>query len=151
MNILGRSASTLALSVQSGLLYLFRRRIFFCICQVFFESSFFYFNFDYVVRKDNFYNPFNVKSCTQVFQCPLVGWWVGFGCGWVKLNVLQKRWFVFRLAALLILRSVGILSSVFFDCLLLVMSFSTLAPNLLISLIKSDLYYQKVLYKPDSY
>jgi len=32
---------------------------------------------------------------------------VGFGCGWVKLNVLQKRWLVCRLAALLILRSVG--------------------------------------------
>jgi len=31
-------------------------------------------------------------------------------CGWVKLNVLQKRWFVCRLAALLILRGVGILS-----------------------------------------
>jgi hypothetical protein len=34
-------------------------------------------------------------------------------CVWVKLNVLQKRWLVCRLAALLILRSVGILSSVF--------------------------------------
>ena len=34
-------------------------------------------------------------------------------CGWAKLNVLQKRWLVYRLAALLILRSVGILSSVF--------------------------------------
>jgi len=33
---------------------------------------------------------------------------VGFGCGWVKLNVLQKRWLVCWLAALLILRSVGI-------------------------------------------
>jgi len=42
----------------------------------------------------------------------LSGWWVGFGCGWAKLNVLQKRWFVCQLAALLILRSVGILSSV---------------------------------------
>jgi hypothetical protein len=38
---------------------------------------------------------------------------VGFGCGWAKLNVLQKRWLGCRLAALLILRSVGILSSVF--------------------------------------
>jgi hypothetical protein len=37
-----------------------------------------------------------------------VGWWVGFGCGWAKLNVLQKRWLVCRLAALLILRSVGV-------------------------------------------
>jgi hypothetical protein len=37
---------------------------------------------------------------------------VGFGCGWAKLNVLQKRWLVCRLAALLILRSVSILSSV---------------------------------------
>jgi len=34
-------------------------------------------------------------------------------CGWVKLNVLQKRWFVCRLAALLILRCVGILSFIF--------------------------------------
>jgi hypothetical protein len=34
-------------------------------------------------------------------------------CGWAKLNVLQKPWLVCRLAALLILRSVGILSSVF--------------------------------------
>jgi hypothetical protein len=31
-------------------------------------------------------------------------------CGWAKLNVLQKRWLVWRLAALLILRRVGILS-----------------------------------------
>ena len=32
-------------------------------------------------------------------------------CGWAKLNVLQKRWLVCRLAAaLLILRRVGILS-----------------------------------------
>ena len=31
----------------------------------------------------------------------------GLGCGWVKLNVLQKRWLACRLAALLILRSVG--------------------------------------------
>jgi len=38
---------------------------------------------------------------------------VGFGCGWAKLNVLQKRWFVRWLAALLILRSVGVLSSIF--------------------------------------
>jgi len=34
-------------------------------------------------------------------------------CGWAKLNVLQRRWLVCRLAALLILRSVGILSSIF--------------------------------------
>jgi len=37
---------------------------------------------------------------------------VGFGCGWAKLNVLQNRWLVCRLAALLILRRVGILSVV---------------------------------------
>ena len=55
----------------------------------------------------------NVKSCLQTVHCPLVGWWVGFGCGWVKLNVLQKRWLVCRLAALLILRRVGILSVIF--------------------------------------
>ena len=45
-------------------------------------------------------------------SCPLsvvrvVG---GLGCGWAKLNVLQKRWLVCRLAALLILRRVGNLS-----------------------------------------
>jgi len=39
-----------------------------------------------------------------------MGWWVGFGCGWAKLNVLQKLLLVCRLAALLILRRVGILS-----------------------------------------
>jgi hypothetical protein len=43
---------------------------------------------------------------------------VGFGCGWEKLNVLQKRWFVWRLAALLILRRIGILVTVF--CLFIV-------------------------------
>jgi len=31
-------------------------------------------------------------------------------CGWAKLNVLQMRWLVCRLAALLILRRVGIMS-----------------------------------------
>jgi hypothetical protein len=39
----------------------------------------------------------------------------GLGCGWAKLNVLQKRWLVYRLAALLILRSVGILSFIFWS------------------------------------
>jgi hypothetical protein len=42
----------------------------------------------------------------------IVGCWVGFWWGWAKLDVLQKRWLVCRLAALLILRSVGILSVV---------------------------------------
>jgi hypothetical protein len=65
------------------------------------------------VGKVKFLKRFCVQSCTQVFQCLIVGWWVGFGCGWVKLNVLQKGWLVCRLAALLILRSVGILSTVF--------------------------------------
>jgi hypothetical protein len=37
------------------------------------------------------------------FQDIQFGRWVGFGCGWAKLNVLQKRWLVCRLAALLIL------------------------------------------------
>lgn len=32
---------------------------------------------------------------------------------WVKLNVLSKRWLVCRLAAHLILRSVGFLSVIF--------------------------------------
>jgi len=53
---------------------------------------------------------------------------VGFGCGWVKLNVLQKRWLVCRLAALLILRSVGILSIVFMSVYCRVIG-PTLAPN----------------------
>ena len=63
-------------------------------------------------RKGKFLNPVIVKSCSQIITCPLVGWWVGFGCGWAKLNVLQKRWLVCRLATLLILRRVGILSTV---------------------------------------
>jgi hypothetical protein len=56
------------------------------------------------------------------------------GGGWalcavgVKLNVLQKRWLVFRLAALLILRSVGIFS---FFCLSVYgrVWFFTMTPN----------------------
>ena len=44
---------------------------------------------------------------TKVINSRVVG---GLGCGWAKLNVLQKRWFLCQLAALLILRSVGILS-----------------------------------------
>jgi len=54
---------------------------------------------------------------------------VGFGCGWAKLNVLQKRWFVCRLAALLILRSVGILSTVFLSVYCRVFGRPTLACN----------------------
>ncbi len=53
----------------------------------------------------------NVKYKQSCQHCPH-GWWVGFGCGWAKLNVLQKRWLVCWLAALLILRSVGNLSLV---------------------------------------
>ena len=41
---------------------------------------------------------------TKVINSRVVG---GLGCGWAKLNVLHKRWFVCQLAALLILRSVG--------------------------------------------
>jgi hypothetical protein len=55
----------------------------------------------------------------------LVGWWVGFGCGWAKLNVLQKRWLVCRLAALLILRRVGILSVVLQTANKLLITFSS--------------------------
>jgi len=40
-------------------------------------------------RKVSFLNPVIVKSCSQIVTCPLIGWWVGFGCGWAKLNVLQ--------------------------------------------------------------
>jgi len=47
-------------------------------------------------------------KCRDFIVSVKVAW-----CVWVKLNVLQKRWLVCRLAALLILRSVGILSSVF--------------------------------------
>ena len=65
------------------------------------------------VVKLSFKNVFVHQSCRQIVNRLLVGWWVGFRCGWVKLNVLQKRWLVCRLAALLILRSVGILSTVF--------------------------------------
>ena len=54
---------------------------------------------------------------------------MGFGCGWVKLNVLQKRWIVCRLAALLILRSVGILSIVFLSVYVSSVGRPTLAPN----------------------
>jgi hypothetical protein len=63
------------------------------------------------------------------YECTLVGWWVGFGCGWAKLNVLQKRWIVCWLAALLILRRVGIFVVRFYVCLLSVVSSATLAPN----------------------
>jgi len=56
---------------------------------------------------------------------------VGFGCGWVKLNVLQKRWLVCRLAALLILRSVGILSTVFLSVYVRSVGRPTLAGNVL--------------------
>jgi len=35
-----------------------------------------------------FYNPVIVKSCSQIARCSLVGWWVGFGCGGAKLNVV---------------------------------------------------------------
>jgi hypothetical protein len=48
----------------------------------------------------------------KFIHCWSVGWWVGFGCGWAKLNMLQMGCLVCRLAAHLILRSVGILSSV---------------------------------------
>jgi hypothetical protein len=75
-----------------------------------FKGLFKHILFSLLVRKGKFVNPVIVKSCSQIVTCPLVGWWVGFGCGWAKLNVLQKRWLVCRLAALLILRSVGILS-----------------------------------------
>jgi hypothetical protein len=56
---------------------------------------------------------------------------VGFGCGWAKLNVLQKRWLVCRLAALLILRSVGILSTVFLSVYVSTFGRPTLAGNVL--------------------
>jgi hypothetical protein len=67
----------------------------------------------FLVGKGTFFEPFVLYNTDQNVTCPLVGWWVGFGCGWAKLNVLQKRWLVCRLAALLILRRVGILFTVF--------------------------------------
>jgi len=51
----------------------------------------------------------------------------GLGCGLVKLYMLQKRWFVCRLAALLILQSVGILSAVFLSVCFYVVGRPTLA------------------------
>jgi hypothetical protein len=71
------------------------------------------------------------QSCRQIVNGLLVGWWVGFGCGWAKLNVLQKRWLVCRLAALLILRRVGILSTVFLLVYVSSVGRPTLAPNVL--------------------
>jgi hypothetical protein len=54
---------------------------------------------------------------------------VGIGRGWVKLNVLQKLWIVFRLAALLILQSVGIFFFVFLSLYCRVVGCPTLACN----------------------
>jgi len=54
---------------------------------------------------------------------------VGFWCGWAKLNVLQKCWLVCRLAALLILRSIGILSTVFLSVYVSTVGRPTLACN----------------------
>jgi hypothetical protein len=48
-----------------------------------------------------------------------------------KLNVLQQRWLVCRLAALLILRSVGIFFTVFLSVYLSTFGRPTLAPNVL--------------------
>ena len=78
-----------------------------------------------------------------------VGWWVGFGCGWVKLNVLQKRWLVCRLAALLILRSVGILSTVFLSVYGSSVGRPTLAPNGSLSKnceLQSNIVNKRVIY-----
>jgi len=55
----------------------------------------------------------------------------GLGCGWVKLNVLQKPWLVIRLVALLIFRSFGILSTVFLSVYVSSDGLPTLAPNVL--------------------
>jgi hypothetical protein len=41
------------------------------------------------VGKVKFLNPVIVKSYRQSVNRKLVGWWVGFWCGWAKLNVLQ--------------------------------------------------------------
>ena len=52
-----------------------------------------------------------VKKAHQIINRPLIGWWVGLGaCGQNKMCC--KRWLVCRVAALFILRSVGILSVV---------------------------------------
>jgi len=50
----------------------------------------------------------SIGKCRDFIVSVKVAW-----CVWVKLNVLQKRWLVCRLTALLILRSVGILSSLY--------------------------------------
>jgi len=78
----------------------------------------------------------------QIINHPLVGWWVGFGCGWAKLNVLQKRWLVCSLAALLILRSVGIFQSVFSTAVYVLHGRPAISANLLICVVKLHIYNQ---------
>jgi hypothetical protein len=56
---------------------------------------------------------FIVYKAVQIINHTLVGWWVGFGCGWAKLNVVFLVGKCVGKTPLLILRSVGILSSVF--------------------------------------
>jgi hypothetical protein len=56
---------------------------------------------------DSFFQYCVSNGKCRVFILGMENMW----CDWAKLNVLQKRWLVCRLAALLILRSVGILSS----------------------------------------
>jgi hypothetical protein len=85
----------------------------------------------FLVGKDTFFEPFVLYNAVQNVNCPLVGWWVGFGFSWAKSNVLQKRWLVCRLAALLILRSVSILSF-FLSVYVSTFGRTTLAPNSLI-------------------
>ena len=70
---------------------------------------------------------------------------MGIGCGWVKLNVLQKRWLVCWLASLLILRSFGIFS---FFCLSVYgrVWFFTMTPNSLIP--ANNLAYSPKTYSP---
>jgi hypothetical protein len=61
----------------------------------------------------------------RFINCLSVGWWVGFGCGCAKLNVLQKRW----LAALLIFAKRWHFVVRFSVRLLSFVSSVTLAPN----------------------
>jgi len=54
-----------------------------------FSFNFILLYFCYSGRKVKFFNTDFIKSGIQIVNRLLVGWWVGFGCGWAKLNVLQ--------------------------------------------------------------
>jgi hypothetical protein len=51
------------------------------------QKAFLYIHF--LSRQVTIFNPFIVDYPPQIINRPLFGWWVGFGCSWAKLNVLQ--------------------------------------------------------------